>query len=81
MFDDRLPLGYERRVNLLARVDPWMENCLRSDGNLLHRIGSSGRSQRAMRMNFAEYCERLLLASKLLPRDMRFAPGWCQSLA
>ena len=71
-FDDRLPLGYED-VEICWRA--WMhgwKTVYVPAAICWHHVGSSGRSQEGMRMNFRGILRgRLLLASKLLP--LRYA--------
>lgn len=71
-FDDRLPLGYED-VEICWRA--WLRGwkTVYVPGAICwHHVGSSGRSQEGMRMNFRGILRgRLLLASKLLP--LRYA--------
>jgi GT2 family glycosyltransferase len=71
-FDDRLPLGYEDvEICWRAWIHGW-KTVYVPTATCWHRIGSSGRSQEGMRMNFRGILRgRLLLASKLLP--MRYA--------
>jgi GT2 family glycosyltransferase len=71
-FDDRLPLGYEDvEICWRAWVHGW-KTVYVPNAICWHRIGSSGRSQEGMRMNFRGILRgRLLLASKLLP--LRYA--------
>jgi len=67
-FDDRLPLGYEDvEICWRAWIHGW-KTVYVPTAICWHRIGSSGRSQEGMRMNFRGILRgRLLLASKLLP--------------
>ena len=71
-FDDRLPLGYEDvEICWRAWIHGW-KTVYVPTAICWHRIGSSGRSQEGMRMNFRGILRgRLLLASKLLP--LRYA--------
>ena len=71
-FDDRLPLGYEDvEICWRAWVQGW-KTVYVPTAICWHHIGSSGRSQEGMRMNFRGVLRgRLLLASKLLP--LRYA--------
>jgi GT2 family glycosyltransferase len=67
-FDDRLPLGYEDvEICWRAWIRGWKTIYVPS-AICWHHIGSSGRSQEGMRMNFRGILRgRLLLATKLLP--------------
>jgi GT2 family glycosyltransferase len=67
-FDDRLPLGYEDvEICWRAWIRGWRTIYVPT-AICWHHIGSSGRSQEGMRMNFRGILRgRLLLASKLLP--------------
>jgi GT2 family glycosyltransferase len=71
-FDDRLPLGYEDvEICWRAWIRGWKTMYVPT-AICWHRVGSSGRSQEGMRMNFRGILRgRLLLASKLLP--LRYA--------
>jgi GT2 family glycosyltransferase len=80
-FDDRLPLGYEDvEICWRAWIRGW-KTVYVPTAICWHRVGSSGRSQEGMRMNFRGILRgRLLLASKLLP--LRYALGtWLVSAA
>jgi GT2 family glycosyltransferase len=80
-FDDRLPLGYEDvEICWRAWIRGW-KTVYVPTAICWHRIGSSGRSQEGMRMNFRGILRgRLLLASKLLP--LRYAiRTWAVSTA
>jgi GT2 family glycosyltransferase len=67
-FDDRLPLGYEDvEICWRAWIRGWKTVYIPT-AICWHHIGSSGRSQEGMRMNFRGILRgRLLLATKLLP--------------
>ncbi len=69
-FDDRLPLGYEDvEICWRAWIRGW-KTVYVPTAICWHHIGSSGRSPEGMRMNFRGILRgRLLLASKLLPKD------------
>ncbi|MCU1243189.1 MAG: putative glycosyltransferase [Candidatus Acidoferrum typicum] len=71
-FDDRLPLGYEDvEVCWRAWLHGW-KTVYVPTAICWHHIGSSGRSEEGMRMNFRGILRgRLLLATKLLP--LRYA--------
>jgi GT2 family glycosyltransferase len=71
-FDDRLPLGYEDvEICWRAWIRGW-KTIYVPTATCWHHVGSSGRSQEGMRMNFRGVLRgRLLLASKLLP--LRYA--------
>jgi hypothetical protein len=71
-FDDRLPLGYEDvEICWRAWIRGW-KTVYVPTAICWHRVGSSGRSQEGLRMNFRGILRgRLLLASKLLP--LRYA--------
>ena len=67
-FDDRLPLGYEdAEICWRAWLRGW-KTVYVPKAVCWHRVGSSGRSQEGMRMNFRGIIRgRLLLSTKLLP--------------
>jgi GT2 family glycosyltransferase len=67
-FDDRLPLGYEDvEICWRAWIHGW-KTVYAPTAVCWHHVGSSGRSQEGMRMNFRGILRgRLLLATKLLP--------------
>jgi len=67
-FDDRLPLGYEDvEICWRAWIQGW-KTAYVPTAVCWHRVGSSGRSQEGLHLNFRGILRgRLLLATKLLP--------------